>query len=187
VELLNILPRRIRYRNPYSEDLYPIESIETRLIYDLIKDEYGPIEDFIKIPNILTALAKTSIKESLGLDPDPKAEKFQDAIFEAFFQNPKDEKTPSGKEVYDIFKEYEDYYDLFNLKGQKVIKDLLKRGLYNERAIRGYSTMQEGIKLLEEEEESKSFPERHINVDVLPDVNYDNQKDILDIIKSMSY
>ena len=187
MELLNILHKRIRYRNPYSEDLYPVESIETGLLYDLIKDEYGPVEDFINMPNILTALAKTSFKEYLGLDPDPKAGKFQDAIFEAFFQNPKDEETPSGKEVYDIFKEYEDYYDLFNPEGQKVIKDLLQRGLYNERAIRGYSTMQEGIKLLEEHEESKSFPELSINVDVLPDVNYDNQKDILDIIKSMSY
>ena len=42
--------------------------------------------------------------------------------------------------------------------------------------------MQEGIKLLEEHEESKSFPELSINVDVLPDVNYDNQINVQDLV-----
>ena len=189
-------------------------------IYDFFKEEYGSPVQYINPGNILSAVVTTAFKQGLGLDPDPKAGKFQEELISGVWDNPEAEGTPYSLDLWKIFQEYEKDYNALNPEGEKVVMDLFKRGLYNSRNLQGYqvmkdykeslekwglekgymenSTYQEGIqKVLDEEgdwsygstsRKKAPFGDAAMNYllnyygGALPDMNYDESKDILDII-----
>jgi hypothetical protein len=204
-------------------------SFKPKDLYKAFKDEYGNPADYINPGNLLAVAGKTATRGLLGLNPDPKKGKYEEEIIGGVFGDPSDKETPTGRELYDVFQEYEKDADIFNPEGERVVMDLLQRGLQNERNLRAYSVMKDAQEELLPLIESGEYPENLSNLGEwgwgygnrdergeqikeplanavynyligsptnireeytgfgnLPDVNYDNQLNVLDIVKSQN-
>ena len=99
-------------------------------VYNLVESEYGNPEQYINKASILKALGTTYMKNLLGIEPDPYADKFYSVLSDAYRG-----KKYNKEELKNIFGKYESQFDLFTGEGEGKVHDVIDRELFKVKNI----------------------------------------------------